>query len=465
MACLALNGVNRTIAETKQDAKPSKQTTVAQKTTPPPNPQLGWNLKFPSFVIGAWWGPQTNDVQMQQYKEAGFNVAMIGRYMVTPPEKYSDQFGTAELLQSHLDACQKHGLGAMMDTYTSNDRPWGGQKLPGDGQKGHHACSFEELQWLCQKLGAHPALRGILIEDDFMQNHRPGSTERSKASTQFLRENYPHLLPWLCTAAPWNRGVTKYLAAVGNPVYNPQIYPFAGGADTKVILAYCKDLEAMRQDCKKYNLIMWPMWWADGLKGDSLIRFQIYAALAYGADGYWMFTGRPLWNPRASFATPTEAEAAKSMMYPVIQKANKRALRWAPLLQDSEATEIFSSIVTTNDIAAGKTNTIAGAMLPGAGKRITAMDENVLVGILKKPGQPDMAMVVDVRLSKNFQGLPARKVSLQFDDGVKRLVVVSGDQDPPDLLAKMLRRNQTTIDGNKLTLELEAGEGQLVLLR
>ena len=124
------------------------------------NPRAGWNFKFKGFLIGAWWGPGASDAEVKIYMEAGFNVVMVGRYMQL------DGYGDAAKGLKELDLAHKHGLGVMFDTYTKNDRPWGGKSGQVDGHPTHHAASLIELKWLHKTVGKHPALVGFMIGDD-----------------------------------------------------------------------------------------------------------------------------------------------------------------------------------------------------------------------------------------------------------------------------------------------------------
>src|SRR5579862_5143163 len=71
-----------------------------------------WDFKFKDFVIGAWWGPGATDAEIKLYKEAGFNVVMIGRYMQL------DDYAHADEAVRELDLAKKYDLGVMFDTYT-----------------------------------------------------------------------------------------------------------------------------------------------------------------------------------------------------------------------------------------------------------------------------------------------------------------------------------------------------------
>ena len=400
----------------------------------------GWDFRFKGFVIGAWWGPGATDAEVAAYKAAGFNAVMIGRYMVvdeTGTPAYDERFGGAEVIAEQLDLARRHGLWAMIDTYTPNEQPWGGVKGIVDGHPHHHAASLVELKWLCARFADHPALLGILLGDD-----KSALNDRMRAGTRFLRENHPGVMPWICQNVP----NPPSLAAHGNPIFNPQIYPTLyrrGDTAGQNALSYCASYAMMRQACGKYGLLMWPMWNAANVTGDSLIRFPIYAALAYGAQGYWSFCyGGNSYVKSGVYRTAGEVEAGKTRMYPVVQRANRRVAAWAPRLLGCRSLGLFA------DTGA------AQAVPPGPGKLVEAAGGNVLVGVLAKDGQAPMAMIVDARVSREFEGLSRRDVTVTFHETVRATTLLGGGE------ASASRKTA----GRTLTVALDAGEGQLAVL-
>jgi len=409
----------------------------------PRNPQAGWDFRFKGFVIGAWWGPEGVDSEMEAYKDAGFNVAMLGRYMTTPDAHYTEEYGTAALLQRQLDLCGKHGVWAMIDSYTPNDKPWGGKMGEIGDHPTHHACSMEELKWLCGQFADHPSLLGFLLSDDM-----PELDERQMEATRYLHENHPDLMPWVCHNWLKYHELSRDGHA-GNPILNLQIYPILQRRHEKDrppegnVLAYCSDYANMRKVCQKQNLLMWPMWEALGNTSDSLIRFPIYASLAYGAQGYWAFTyDNNTFVKQGTHRTEEEIKKAKTKIYSVVKKANHRVLAWSSLYLGAESTQILSNFGAQDSVT------------PGDGQLVVGTSKNVLVGILKKRGAPTMAVIVDARASHEFRGLPRREVRVGFDDSVGAM----------DVLSDIEGRGDRTVNGNSLTVELDAGQGQLVLL-
>lgn len=403
-------------------------------------PMDGWHFRFNGFPIGAWWGPGENDAEMQAYYDAGFNVAMIGRYMSPRPNGdpfFHDRFGDAAVLQEHLKLCERFGMWAMLDSHTPNNLPWGGRLGDvGDNPYEHHAASLVELEWLCNTLAGSPALLGILLGDD-----RGSVDDLMAAKIRYMREKHSDLMPWICQ----NDADPQSLAEHGNPIFNLQIYPTLINRDDSAMqnaLAYCREYAMMRRTSLQYGLQMWPMFNIEKVTGDSLARFPLYAGLAYGADGYWVFC----YNNFCCVApgvhdSAAKIEAAKTRMYPVISKANWRVRRWEDDLVGSRSAGLFSNTAASDTVA------------PGDGLLVESMSDYMLIGVLEKDGAL-LAMIVDARVSRKFNGLPRRSVKITFGQNVAGISVASGSADV----------KAQSVQGCQLSLELEAGEGQLVRL-
>jgi hypothetical protein len=415
-----------------------------------------WQFKFRKFVIGAWWGPDATDAEMKAYREAGFNVVMIGRYM------QMDDYGNAEKAVEEIDLAQKHGLGVMFDTYTKNDRPWGGKADAYEPHPVHHPATLTELKWLYDRFGAHPALVGFMIGDD-----QGEVSPRSKACTDFLFQHRPHLMPWLCG---WIDPAK--LAASNNPIANPQIYPTLYAwhlpAD-ELARQYCATYASYSRRCRQNGIIFWPMFNVQGHWGkrgkdpdgciptDSLLRLPAYAALAYGAEGIWYFCydGGCLQH-LGPHATVEEVHKALTPLYPVAQKINKRIAAWGPMVLGRTCAGVFGTAFRNKaewpfpeDLPPyGQSEDLAE---PATGKLITTMDPDLIVGILAKPGKRPLAMVVDCRASKEFGVLPTRQVAVRFSNSVRTVRVLEGGK-------------SIAVKGPVVKVKLEAGGGQMLEL-
>jgi len=436
---------------------------VADGAPSPPlseRPRDNWQFKFDQFVIGAWWGPDATDAEIKAYAECGFNVVMGGRYMEL------DRYGDPEAAQRELDLAARYGLGMMFDTYTMNDRPWGGSEGPFDEHPTHHPANLTELKWLYQRIGKHPALVGFMIGDD-----QGAVSERARDCTQFLFEQGPpHLMPWLCGwISPEN------LAASNNPFEDPQIYPTLYQWDLPAeghTQAYAAAYWGFSRGCQANGVIFWPMFnvsawvapdrhdqWAC-CPSDSLVRFPAYAALAYGAEGIWYFcyNGSSIQN-QGPHQTDEEVRAALSPLYPVAQRINHRIAAWGPMLLGRTSTGLFGTAFDLGKSAPSPSPTeqtqgptAEGLTAPSEGKLIAGMDDDLIVGILTKAGEAPLAMVVNCSASKGFDDVEPRTVSITFSDAVRRAIV-------HELGAT------TETRGSTIRLTLDAGEGQLLELR
>lgn len=403
---------------------------AAAHAGPAPDPLAGWRFRLRSFVIGAWLGPDGTDAELRLYKECGFNVVMVGRYMA------HGQYALPDRIARELDLVRRHRLYAMLDTYTQNDKPWGGVVPPAPGT--HHPSSLEELRWIHARFGRHPALAGYLIGDD-----QGTMSPQLVACTQFLRENAPHLIPWVCGWVP-----AAELARYGNPYANWQIYPTLYNTNEPAEVQarlYCEAYDRLRRDCLAHGVLPWPMFNASGADvSDSLLRFPIYAGLAYGAQGLWYFCYRgSLTNGVEGKPGHTSYAAAKADVKPnwyVAQAANRRVAAYGPHLLGAVSQALFNTGWQ-----------VPGTLVPGPDRLVTEMSDDLLAGVLIKPRRLPMVLVVDKRVSKTPGATPPREVEVAFAPAVGRVRVLDA-------------RASRTVRGNRVRLTLSGGEGMLLLL-
>jgi hypothetical protein len=366
-----------------------------------------------------------------------------------------DGYGDADHGLTELDLAYKHGLGVMFDTYTMNDKPWGGIVSEVDPHAIHHPASLPEFEWLYGRLGNHPALVGFMIGDD-----QGGVSGRSAALTEFLHERRPHLMPWLCG---WI--AADNLEAHNNPIVNPQIYPtlYSWGQSAEAhAQSYAATYAGWSRACREHGLYFWPMFNAappaENVRvSDSLLRFPAYVALAYGAEGIWYFcySGGSL-EQVGPHQTAAEARAALTPLYPVAKRVNHRIAAWGPRVMGRTCAGLFGTAFGAQaqwpfpeDL---ETQPSAEALAgPGEGKLVASMDEDLIVGILTKAGEPPLAMVVNCGVTKDPVDLPPRTVRLRFASAVETIGVIG-------------RSETESVDGPEVELTLEAGGGQLLEL-
>ncbi|MBI3920586.1 MAG: hypothetical protein HY318_04125, partial [Armatimonadetes bacterium] len=414
-------------------------------------PRDNWDFKFKDFVIGAWWGPGPTEPEVKLYRECGFNVVMCGRYMQL--NDYCD----ADKGIKELDLARKYGLGVVFDTYTKNDKPWGGKAGPYEPHPVHHPSSLIELQWLHEKIGRHPALIGYMVGDD------QGSVgERSNDCTKFLFSlSKPHLMPWLCGwISPAN------LAEHNNPIVNPQIYPTLyqwGLPAEELARQYAATYASFSRQCRDLGVLFWPMFNAAPPNereqvSDTLLRFPAYAALAYGAEGMWYFcyNGGSL-QREGKYQTEEEVRKALTSLYPIAKKINHRIAAWGPKVLGRTSTGLFGTAFGAKEPAWPFPEDTAGLqsaealVRPEKGKLVETMSDDLLVGLLTKPGRAPMAMVVDCRASKKSGDLQPRQVVLKFSPAVTQIKVLEG-------------KTSKAKPGRQVRLTLEAGDGQMLEL-
>jgi len=374
-----------------------------------------------------------------------------------------DDYADLQKCLAELDLAQKCGLAVLFDTYTKNDKPWGGVAGPNEPHAIHHAASLVELQWLYDRVGQHPALAGFMIGDD-----QGEVSERSAACTQFLFEHRPHLIPWLCGWIP-----PRNLAEHNNPIADPQIYPtlYNWGAPAERLAAETAAAYAgYSRQCREAGIIFWPMFNVTGDVGkrgpdmggycpsDSLLRFSGYSAIAYGAQGIWYL----IYNSGAlqhlgEWNTDFEVSQALTPLYPIAQRMNHRIAAWGPKVLGRTSTGLFGTAFGAAapkwPFAEEQANPEAGDALtpPAAGKLVEGMSDGLIVGILTKDGRAPLAMVVDCRASKNLGDLPSRKVRVRFAPAVRQIAMLEPS-------------GATRVRGREVELTLEAGGGQLLIL-
>ena len=350
------------------------------------DPQKGWDFAFKDFVIAAWNPPAATDAEYEIYRQAGFNIVMSPRYAL-PDEA--------------LELAQKYSLKLLVDTYTPNEKPWGGTASEYRPHPLHHPATLPELKWLHQRYGDHPALAGYLLGDDY-----GGLPQELIDTTKFMRENAPYLIPWICQ----NVMSAESLAKAGNPIMDPQIYPTLYQKDLQVekqCQLYCDALQKLRMDCLEHNLTPWPMFNVCGVESDSLVRFQIYSSLAYGAQGIWYFTYAGGIQKDRGYETIQEVKQNLLPTWETSARANQQVAEWGEKLLGYTCAGVFHTGWLPSHAAA-----------PGEGKLVEEMSDDLLVGILTKPDEFPIAIVVDKRVDEKFGAIQEREVAVRFASAV-----------------------------------------------
>ena len=406
-------------------------------------------FKFQDFVIGTWWGPDANEEAYKLYKEAGFNVLM--------------QASRGQLPDKELDLAQKVGLKVLIDTFTTNDKPWGGVQPPDvdPHAPGLHVARLGEMKWLQGQYGEHPALVGYLLNDNC------GLHDYTVACAKYLLQTGSGLFPWMSTN-PDPAGQAKIRAAM--PILTTQNYPFlyqVNAPEPAKRAAFCNRLELDRVDVNRYDMCMWPFINTAGGVSPSQLRFQLFTSIAYGAQGIPYFT----WHESIGSNRP-------GPLYYVAQAANNYVLSVVgPRVLGHRCIGVYH---TRGPEMANS------ALEPGPGQVIEEMRSRLLAGVLIPEEQfisgenkPDYVMLVDKRtvtcrplarhseieavdsvpqlIQEMKEQEPAeRVVRIKFGPTVKRVEVLGPEQSPLRVSLSQLGRNRVRY------LHLKAGQGVLL---
>ena len=128
---------------------------------------------------------------------------------------------------------------------------------------------------------------------------------------------------------------------------------------------------SLLQNAQKYELENWPLVnVGDGgdtccVRSGSLVRFEGYAALAYGIQGFaWYCWGHGMWNLTSNQPAPS---------YEFVTEINHDARGWASVLRNAEQVGLLSS---------GWEMDRQGAVNVSGASVVVEMSDDVLVGVL-----------------------------------------------------------------------------------
>ena len=203
---------------------------------------------------------------------------------------------------------------------------------------------------------------------------------------------------------------------------------------------------SLLQNAQKYELENWPLVnVGDGgdtccVRSGSLVRFEGYAALAYGIQGFaWYCWGHGMWNLTSNQPAPS---------YEFVTEINHDARGWASVLRNAEQVGLLSS---------GWEMDRQGAVNVSGASVVVEMSDDVLVGVLMPKGSASQGkghlLVVDKRVGNYTKDTPPRNVSLTLNRKVTAMSV-----------AKVGRRRplRSSVSGQTVTLELAGGQGALI---
>jgi len=145
----------------------------------------------------------------------------------------------------------------------------------------------------------HPCLMGFVLDDNCRR-----ISGNSKSVATWLKEDHPHLVPYVSENQDTRNQIKTDLRILGTQNWRMKRGDLAGAN------GYCGRMEMDRNVANIYGMSFWPLWY--GLSSPASIRFQIYSAIAYGAQGVVCFAYTPIkpnWGPNG-MCTKAHAYAA-----------------------------------------------------------------------------------------------------------------------------------------------------------
>lgn len=257
------------LAPAQEQAKPASEKKAAVAAAPKPlHPPLDClkTYEITEYPIMGWCfhgkgGGGYDEAYVRAAKAAGFNVLVESQEMLKPAKKV------------------------------------GGVKIM--------AVAFRFNTWrierqVLNRFGAdHPSLLGFVLDDNCRR-----ISGNSKAVATWLKKNHPRLVPYVSENQDTRNQVKTDLRILGTQNWRMK------RGDVRGANGYCGRMEMDRHVANIYRMSFWPLWY--GMANRGSIRFQLYAAIAYGAQGVLCFAytpNRPHWKPNG-WVTKTHADAA-----------------------------------------------------------------------------------------------------------------------------------------------------------
>ena len=287
-------------------------------------------------------------------------------------------------------------------------------------------------------LGDPASLMGFMLDDN-----RAGVMQDVVATAAWMKTDYPHLAPFVSqNPAPQEQSKTDLR------IFGTHNYAFMQTGGRRARQAYCQRLDFDRGCCNAWSMAQWPVF--GGTNTPSEYRFQVMAALAYGAQGVIYFAYTPhrgqLWRPPGNdyikMACDVNTYARKVLGRHV----------WG-----TRCTGVFHTD-SGSDVP-------ASALPPGVDQFVRNMDEALLAGILVVENRfdpdplkrvvPDYVMVVDKRTGR-IQEPSERATWIALAPEIPVVEILDRDAAGHGAIRKIG-------PGRLVLLKLNAGDGVLLL--
>ncbi len=447
-------------------------------------PHEDWDSPFmvDEFIITAWWPPTMNVIH--QYAEAGFNMVMAGNMRhgcqlngtLRTPATATEAF---ECFASLLPTLEKLGLKVAYSNGGYNSSGLGGSDLIAGGASAMGGVTDQtnfsrpgyptapEVAWVVRQLeqrNLSHIVAQYFLHDDVVSNN-----EAINDAVDWLRANKPSIV------AQTNCGNQGYdtLYQDRQPTFVPEEYAIDGSVSEATrevaVNAELALFESNQYIAQRYRLLPWPLFaLGDGggvhnLASASLVRVQVYSALAYGMKGlYYYCWGNGIWNVSAPGANTGAAPGTPTPNYNVVRAINK------------DAAVFGKALLKANHLGAIRTpaTTLSRALTPAAFLPVTEMDDELLVGVFSTTAEigTSFLMVVDTRTAirnKTLEvsgDLPARKAKLTLNSECSHgVALIAGGAGGYEQIAQN-EAGRHAVNHSEITLSLVAGGGTLVKL-
>jgi hypothetical protein len=381
------------------------------------------------YPISYWYGPPqefNTQATWQTAKDCNFTVCgPAGGYSVEENRKM-------------LDLCQAVGTKAMV---VDGRISW--QMTAGDRWR-------ETVGQIVADYGSHPALYGYYLQDEpnYEQFQALGAISREFETQDAAHLPYINLFPTYASVEQlgtptYADHLDKYLSIVQPRVLSYDHYCLMrDGSDRK---DYFENLELIREYGLRYHTPQWNiilslphLGYRDPTAGE--MRWQVYTSLAYGMKGLMYFTywTHPDWEKDGQVAI-VDSRGKPARLYPIVQQLN------------GEIRALGKTLLGLTSTAVYHTGGTPQACRRLGGDEVVQLPDSVplVLGLFSDPAGSQYAMIVN-----RSHDDPA-EFEAAFRSSVTGAFVVSaqdGSESPAPL------------DGGKLKLALEPGDGRLLRL-
>ena len=300
------------------------------------------------------------------------------------------------------------------------------------------------LRWPVERLkseifdryGDPPAMLGLVIDDDC-----PKIYDWAIKASQFLNKEDPTLTPYIS-----NNPSPKSQSRTLMHILSTQNYSLKNfGHNAYARRAYCSGMGRDRRDANRYHMTFWPLW--ETPCSTSEMRYQIYAALAYGA-GHRLFR---------LYAQSSQLEGGRPNYVDAREINRTVAETFGPRIWGTRSPGVYHY--------QGDGESPVTELKPAAGELIERLDPGLLASplVLEKdfyapggPRTPTYVMVVDKRTSPDNQSEPKpRTARVDFGPQIQFVETLGPVQSPAG-------RVRHIDPAWSVPLKLKAGEGVLL---